>query len=138
MAISDFLLGFSELEACRMRIWEEGRGRTLMLPIMSFLTGVKAIEPRTSGEVSVAIPRNNFREDSRRPDLPKSVVSDSEASRKSVVGMALSLLASTGTPTKDFLRVSNHVPPAGKETFEGTAMIAGSEVRLQAKKRMVS
>ncbi len=54
---------------------------------------------------------------------PKRVVVDSAASRNSDVGMALSLLASTGTSTKDFFRVSNHVPPAGKETFDGTAMI---------------
>ena len=33
--------------------------------------------------------------------VPKSVVSDSAASRKALVEIALSLLASTGTSTKD-------------------------------------
>ena len=51
------------------------------------------------------------------------MVSDSAASRKSLVGMALSLLASTGTSTKDLCRVSNQVPPAGKVEFDGTAMV---------------
>jgi len=50
------------------------------------------------------------------------VVSDSAASRKAVVGIALSLLASTGTSTKDRRRVSNQVPPAGKEELDGRAM----------------
>ena len=45
--------------------------------------------------------------------LPKSVVSDSAASRKALVGMALSLLLSTGTSTNDLWRVSNQVPLAG-------------------------
>ena len=44
---------------------------------------------------------------------PKRVVSDSAASRKAVVSMALPLLASMGTWTNDLWRVSNHVPPAG-------------------------
>ena len=44
---------------------------------------------------------------------PKRVVNDSAASRNSDVGMALPLEESTGTSTKDFLRVSNHVPPGG-------------------------
>jgi len=60
----------------------------LMFPWMSFLTGENAVEPKTS----------------------KSVVSDSAASRNSVVPMALPL---TGTSTKDFLRLSKKVPPGG-------------------------
>ena len=61
-------------------------------------------------------------------ELPKSVVSDSAASRKSLVGMALSLLASTGTSAKDLCKVSNQVPPDGKVLLDGTAMIGvGSE-----------
>ena len=59
----------------------------------------------------------------RTTGIPKSVVSDSAASRKALVGMALSLVDSTGTSTKDLWRVSNQVPPAGKELFEGTAML---------------
>lgn len=54
--------------------------------------------------------------------LPNSVVRLSAASRKAVVSMALSLLAFTGTSTKDFLRVSNQVPPRGYVVF--AAMIA--------------
>ena len=49
--------------------------------------------------------------------LPNSVVRLSAASRKAVVSMALSLLAFTGTSTKDFLRVSNQVPPGGYVVF---------------------
>ena len=54
---------------------------------------------------------------------PNSVVRDSAASRKSLVGMALSLLAWTGTSSKVLWSVSNHVPPDGKGTLCGTAMI---------------
>lgn len=57
--------------------------------------------------------------------LPKRVVSDSAASRKSEVGIALLLEASMGTLTKDFLRVSNQVPPGGKEA--GVVAMAGGE-----------
>ncbi|KAL8867402.1 MAG: hypothetical protein Q9174_005688, partial [Haloplaca sp. 1 TL-2023] len=39
------------------------------------------------------------------------------STRNSEVGIALPLALSTGTPTKDFLRVSNHVPPGGKTTW---------------------
>ena len=46
-------------------------------------------------------------------DIPNNVVKLSAASRNSVVDIALSLLLSMGTSTKDFLRVSNQVPPAG-------------------------
>lgn len=42
------------------------------------------------------------------------MVNDSAASRKSEVGIALSLALSMGTSTKDFLSVSNQVPPGGK------------------------
>lgn len=41
------------------------------------------------------------------------VVKDSEASRNSVVEMALSFSASIGTSAKDFLKVSRRVPPGG-------------------------
>ena len=41
--------------------------------------------------------------------VPKRVVSDSEASRNSLVWMAFSLAASTGTSTKDFWMVSKKV-----------------------------
>lgn len=54
---------------------------------------------------------------------PKSVAKDSEASRKSVVGIASSLLESMRTSTKDFLSVSNQVPPVGYERFDGTVAI---------------
>ena len=84
--------------------------RTLMLPSMSFLTGEKATEPRTSGrgdEVHGQSSRSNV-----TPGrllwmlLPNIVVKASAASRKSEVAMALSLAASTGTSTNDFLKVS--------------------------------
>lgn len=61
---------------------------------------------------------------SGRDHSPKRVVSDSAASRNTVVGIALSLLASTGTSTKDFRRVSNHVPPVGNEELEGIDIVA--------------
>lgn len=45
---------------------------------------------------------------------PNSVVSASDASRKSEVGIPSPLLASAGTSTKDFLRFSKNVlPPEG-------------------------
>lgn len=97
-----------------------------MLPIMSFLTGVKAIEPRTSGAIQQVI----LLHDIKSMYTPKRVVSDSEASKKSVVGIALSLLASMGTSTKDFFSVSNQVPPAGYEKFDGTAIMPGEVSRL--------
>jgi hypothetical protein len=45
--------------------------------------------------------------------VPKSVLRLSAASRNSVVEIALSLDASTGTSTKLFLTVSKKVPPGG-------------------------
>lgn len=45
--------------------------------------------------------------------VPKRVVKLSAASRKAVVKMALSLLASTGTSLNLFLSVSKKVPPGG-------------------------
>lgn len=45
--------------------------------------------------------------------VPNRVVNDSAASRNDVVSTALSWLTSTPTSTKDFLRVSNQVPPGG-------------------------
>lgn len=83
-----------------------------MLPSMSFLTGVNAIEPKRSGE-QVSIFAIITPEPEVAGNLPKRVVNDSAASRKSEVGMALPLEESTGTSTKDFLRVSNQVPPGG-------------------------
>lgn len=56
--------------------------------------------------------------------VPKRVVSDSAASRKSDVGIALLLEASMGTSTKDFLCVSNQVPPGGKDAGV-VAMVGG-------------
>lgn len=56
--------------------------------------------------------------------LPNSVVRLSAASRKAVVSMALSLLAFTGTSTKDFLRVSNQVPPRGYVVFAAIIAVA--------------
>lgn len=38
--------------------------------------------------------------------------------------MALSLLAFTGTSTKDFLRVSNQVPPRGYVVFAAIIAVA--------------
>ena len=58
--------------------------------------------------------------------LPNSVVRLSAASRKAVVSMALSLLAFTGTSTKDFLRVSNQVPPGGYVVFAAIIGFAAS------------
>ena len=63
-----------------------GDCETLMLPTMSLLTGLKATEPSLSVLLSVFIfdvPLDELSE-------PKSVVKDSAASRKSLVGMALS------------------------------------------------
>ena len=65
--------------------------------------------------------RNKSRSGGSSP--PKSVVRDSVASRKSLVGMALSLLAWTGTSSKVLWSLSNQVPPDGKGTLCGTAMI---------------
>ncbi len=67
--------------------------QTLILPIISFLTGVNAIEPSTSALlVSLALfDANEW--SSEGYSSPKSVVRDSAASRKSLVGMALSLSA---------------------------------------------
>jgi hypothetical protein len=65
--------------------------RTLILPSISFLTGLKATEPRTS----------------------KRVVRLSHASRNSLVEMALSLFLSRGTSVKLRFSVSKYVPPVG-------------------------
>lgn len=46
-------------------------------------------------------------------NIPKRVVKDSAASRNPDVSIELSLLGLGCTLTNDFLRVSNHVPPAG-------------------------
>ena len=81
---------------------------TLMLPSISFLTGVKATEPKTSMSLSEAITSTK-----NAAVIPNKDVSDSAASRKSEVGMALSFVESMVTPVKDFLSVSNHVPPGG-------------------------
>lgn len=56
--------------------------------------------------------------------LPNSAVKLAAASRKAVVSMALSWLASTGTSTKDFLRVSNQVPPGGYVVFVAIVAIS--------------
>ena len=85
---------------------------------MSFLTGVKAIEPSTSARLSIDWHDASLHDYS----IPNKVERDSDASKNSVVEMALSLLSSTGTSTKDLFSVSNQVPPAGYEKFDGTAM----------------
>ena len=54
---------------------------------------------------------------------PKSVVRDSAASRNSLVGIALSLLSWTWTSSNVLWSVSNQVPPDGKGTLCGTAII---------------
>ena len=79
-----------------------------MLPKMSFLTGVKATEPRTSEHDQYLLGQRK-----QSHLIPNKDVSDSAASRKSEVGMALSFVASSVTPVKDFFRVSNQVPPGG-------------------------
>ena len=66
---------------------------------------------------------------------PKSVVRDSAASRKSLVGMALSLLAWTGTSSKVLWSVSNQVPPEGKGTLCGTAMILSERTPMASNSR---
>lgn len=53
--------------------------------------------------------------------IPKRVVKDSAASRNGVVSMALSFAGLTGTVTKDFLSVSNQVPPGGIATEDDIA-----------------
>ena len=85
-----------------------------MLPIISFLTGVNASEPNRSGEwFSMSVCFAPEFETRMIGSVPKRVVNDSAASRKSEVGMALPLEESVGTLTKDFFRVSNQVPPGG-------------------------
>lgn len=59
-------------------------------------------------------------------DIPKRDVSESAASRKSVVGIELSWAASIGASAKDFFRVSNQVPPGGKDSAVA-AMAGGGE-----------
>ena len=61
-----------------------------MLPTMSFLTGVNAIEPKTSVTSKLLHAKRGFK-GGTIVYLPKRVVSDSAASRKSLVGTALSL-----------------------------------------------
>lgn len=57
---------------------------------------------------------------------PKRVVKDSAASRNSLVDMALSLAASTGTSTNDFFKVSSQVWPGG---MTGADMIAKNKIK---------
>lgn len=83
---------------------------------MSFLTGEKARDPRTSAF-------KNQNQETQRTALtlsychghivPNMPVRDSEASRNSVVEMALFFSASTGTSVNDCLKVSRTVPPGG-------------------------
>ena len=84
-------------------------GFTLMLPIMSFFTGVKATEPSKSRYSKLLI----LTKSTPFYDVPNNVVVDSAASRKSEVGTPLSFVGSIGMSTNDFLWVSNHVPPGG-------------------------
>lgn len=104
---------------------EEIKQDTLMLPKMSFFTGVNATEPRTS----IIACSDNLSDRNRQvwnpiAYLPNSVVRLSAASRKAAVSMALSLLAFTGTSTKDFLSVSNQVPPKGYVAFAAIIAVA--------------
>lgn len=76
---------------------------------MSDWTGLKATEPSTSeryhqNTACLMRPWNI---------IPNSVVRLSEASRKSVVGIASFCDFSTGTFANDFLTVSKKVPPGG-------------------------
>ena len=48
----------------------------------------------------------------------------SAASRKSLVGIAVSVVESTGTLAKDLRSVSNHVPPAGKVFDAGMDIVS--------------
>lgn len=97
---------------------------TLMLPRMSFLTGVKATDPSKSvmcagrGRNSQSRSSVISSDKAKARQVPKMVVRLSAASKNSVVPMALSLSASMGTSTKDFLRVSTKVPPAGITTAD--------------------
>lgn len=78
-----------------------------MLPSMSFLTGVKATEPSWSSGESVSMYLLCWGAQLLAwKGVPKSVVSESAASRNSVVEMALSWVGSTGTSTKDLRIVS--------------------------------
>jgi hypothetical protein len=84
-----------------------------MFPSMSFLTGLKATDPRISGERHQPGRSLSYRYDTDlrilELFLPKSLVSDSAASKKSVVLMALSFSLLTWTSTKDFFMVSRKV-----------------------------
>ena len=55
--------------------------------------------------------------------VPKMVVRDSAASRKSKVAMAFSLSASTGTSTKDLRKVWTMVWPAGMMGADMAAVV---------------
>lgn len=60
------------------------------------------------------------------------MASESAASRKALVSMALPLLASMGTWTNDFWRVSNQVPPAGHVAFDAMNGIFASLEAIQS------
>ncbi len=81
-----------------------------MLPVMSFLTGLKAAEPRTS----VTYVNLCCELEVRLENPPNKVVKLSAASRNSVVEMALSFEASTGTSSQLFLTVSKKVDMMSK------------------------
>jgi len=82
---------------------------------MSFFTGLKAIEPSTSGIIDQYdyTRTGKGQGKGRRGVLPNKVVNDSAASRNSVVETALSFSLLTGTSVKDLLTVSRKVPPGG-------------------------
>ena len=48
------------------------------------------------------------------------------------MGIALSLLVSTGTSTKDLCKVSNQVPPAGKDALDGTAIVCLLDMHFES------
>ncbi len=56
------------------------------------------------------------------------MVNDSEASRNSVVDIALSFSLSTGTSVKDLLIVSRNVPPGGYALVVAMAFDVQSEM----------
>lgn len=115
------LLYFLEGGGCQhWRVYPTGtRGkvaaRTVMFPFMSFLTREKVVGPRRSGRRGVSFRVRGSLDWRVRGGVPKMGVRDSAASMNSLVAMALFLSASTGTSTKERLKVlaSKNVPPGG-------------------------
>lgn len=94
----------------------------MTLPSMSFLTGLKAIEPSISAnQPSISKLYIHEKREIMEDNVPNKVVNDSAASRNSVVDTALFFSLSTGTLTNERLSVSRKVFPGGITT----AMIVG-------------